>query len=102
MGDEIEILGCNSWLGQNLTLVLDPNTPNPQPQGACTCVCVCVCVCVLCCPEGEFGRECGFWGKNVQIKTYFLKNARQPHDRSPAWARKDQQTHTSVLVPLGC
>ena len=44
----------------------------------------------------------GFGGKNVQIKRYFLKNARQPHDRSPAWARKDQQTHTSVLVPLGC
>lgn len=60
MGDEIEILGCNSWLGQNLTLVLDPNTPNPQTTRS---VYICVYVCVLCCPEGELGRECGFWGK---------------------------------------
>ena len=44
MGDEIEILGCNSWLGQNLTLVLDPNTPNPQTTRSSVYMCVCLCV----------------------------------------------------------
>ena len=95
----------DATLGQ-VRILLWYQIPTPQTlnhkEHVRVCVCVCVCVCVLCCPEGEFGRECGFWGKNVQIKTYFLKNARQPHDRSRAWARKDQQTHTSVLVPLGC
>ena len=72
MGDEIEISGCNSWLGQNLTLLLDPNTPNPQPQGACTCVCVCVCVCVCCAVLREnLAENVGFGEKMFKLKHTF-------------------------------
>ena len=65
MGDEIEILGCDSWLGQNLTLVLDPNTPNPQTTRS---VYVCVCCAVL---RENLAENVGLGEKMFKLKYTF-------------------------------
>ena len=72
MGDEIEILGCNSWLGQNLTLVLDPNTLNPQTTRS---VYVCVCCAVL---RENLAENVGLEEKMFKLKYTFKKAPGSP------------------------